>query len=95
MAYISEQDGKDFVAVISCLVQLLIEPNSRTMEGYQSLIEREFVAMGHRFTDRCGLITNENGEQVSRCFKRNFVFDLMSFSNGRKCLRFFDVVSRL
>ena len=52
------------MCVISCLVQLLIDPSTRTMEGYQSLIEREWVAMGHRFTDRCGLLTSETAEQV-------------------------------
>ena len=54
------------MCVISCLVQLLIDPSTRTMEGYQSLIEREWVAMGHRFTDRCGLLTTETAEQVRR-----------------------------
>ena len=52
------------MCVLSCLAQLLIDPSTRTQEGFQSLIEREWVAMGHRFTDRIGLLTSETVEQV-------------------------------
>ncbi len=59
----AEQDGRDFCGVICCLVQLLIDPETRTMEGFQALIEREWVSIGHKFTDRMGLLPMENTEQ--------------------------------
>lgn len=46
---LQENDGRDMCCVISSLVQLLLDPHYRTMSGFASLIQKEWVAMGHPF----------------------------------------------
>ena len=47
-----EPEGRDLTALISTLVQLLCDPESRTLIGFESLIQREWVAYGHPFCSR-------------------------------------------
>lgn len=61
---IREKDGgTDFSPVVSCLAQLMMDASSRTITGFQSLVEKEWVALGHRFADRCGVIYQNEGEE--------------------------------
>lgn len=46
-------DGMDYCAVVSSLIQLLLDSHSRTIKGFQSLIQKEWIALGHPFSDRC------------------------------------------
>ncbi|XP_026741450.1 myotubularin-related protein 10-B [Trichoplusia ni] len=52
---LQEGDGVDYCAVVSCLTQLLVDPYFRTISGFQSLIQKEWIALGHPFCDRFGL----------------------------------------
>ncbi|XP_072938354.1 myotubularin-related protein 10-B [Epargyreus clarus] len=52
---LQEGDGVDYCAVVSSLTQLLVDPYFRTISGFQSLIQKEWVALGHPFCDRFGL----------------------------------------
>ncbi|CAH0718119.1 unnamed protein product, partial [Brenthis ino] len=52
---LQEGDGVDYCAVVSCLTQLLLDEHYRTITGFQSLIQKEWVALGHPFCDRFGL----------------------------------------
>jgi myotubularin-related protein 10/11/12 len=63
VSHVSEHTGRDLSAVICSLVQCLLDPYCRTVKGFQSLIERECVVMGHKFTDRCGLLANSDNDQ--------------------------------
>ncbi|KAK2180751.1 hypothetical protein NP493_427g01041 [Ridgeia piscesae] len=60
---IKEESCSDLAPVISCLVQLLVDPACRSLHGFQALVEREWVALGHHFADRCGLVTSPDTEQ--------------------------------
>lgn len=60
---IKEARCRDLACLISSLVQLLLDPYYRTIQGFQALIQREWVAMGHPFQERCGIVTLADSEK--------------------------------
>lgn len=53
-------------ALISSLAQIVMDPFFRTINGFQSLVQKEWIALGHPFTKRLGRTTEFDGKQVSR-----------------------------
>ncbi|XP_078064576.1 myotubularin-related protein 10-A-like, partial [Mustelus asterias] len=49
---LQETDDRDLACLVSSLVQVTLDPYCRTMPGFQSLIQKEWVEAGHRFSDR-------------------------------------------
>ena len=64
MCAIAETGGTDYVPVVSCLVQLALDPHCRTLRGFENLVEREWVALGHHFVERCALAATRDAEMV-------------------------------
>ncbi|XP_068222833.1 myotubularin-related protein 10-B [Palaemon carinicauda] len=60
---LQDLEGRDLSAVISCLVQLFLDPQVRTLRGFHSLVQKEWVALGHPFSTRLGHTRNNPEEQ--------------------------------
>ncbi|XP_026472858.1 myotubularin-related protein 8-like isoform X1 [Ctenocephalides felis] len=55
-------DGWDRTAQVCSIASILLDPYYRTIKGYQTLIEKDWLAFGHKFTDRCGFLKGEPKE---------------------------------
>ncbi|KAH6936396.1 hypothetical protein HPB50_016456 [Hyalomma asiaticum] len=55
-------DGWDRTAQTCSLASLLLDPYYRTIMGFQALIEKDWLAFGHKFMDRCGLVQGDQRE---------------------------------
>ncbi|KAJ1532085.1 hypothetical protein ONE63_000714 [Megalurothrips usitatus] len=60
---LQEADGRDMSCLISALTQLLLDGHFRSLSGFQTLIQKEWVAMGHPFCSRLGHISNTEIQQ--------------------------------
>lgn len=61
---VEDGNNNDYIPLVSSLVQIAMDPHCRSIEGFQALVEREWVTFGHRFADRCGLTAARENEQV-------------------------------
>ncbi|XP_066510336.1 myotubularin-related protein 12-like isoform X2 [Hoplias malabaricus] len=59
---ILEEEGTDLCCVISSLVQIMLDPHYRTLLGFQSLVQKEWVSGCHAFLDRCNPLYQKDKE---------------------------------
>ena len=52
---LAEESGCDFSCVVSSLVEMMADSHYRSISGFESLVQKEWVALGHAFTTRHGL----------------------------------------
>ncbi|XP_054724545.1 myotubularin-related protein 9-like [Uloborus diversus] len=46
-------EGTDATLTVCALTQIILNPDCRTVHGFEALIEREFLQAGHPFSTRC------------------------------------------
>ncbi|XP_008578088.1 PREDICTED: myotubularin-related protein 9 [Galeopterus variegatus] len=46
-------EGTDSTLQVTSLAQIILEPRSRTVRGFEALLEREWLQAGHPFQQRC------------------------------------------
>ncbi|XP_024030382.1 phosphatidylinositol-3-phosphatase myotubularin-1 isoform X1 [Morus notabilis] len=57
-------DGWDRTTQLVSLASLMLDPYYRTFTGFQALVEKDWLAFGHPFSDRVGLPTVSGGVNV-------------------------------
>ncbi|KAG5848942.1 hypothetical protein ANANG_G00104820 [Anguilla anguilla] len=60
---LKEEQGRDLSCVVSSLAQLMLDPHFRSLGGFQSLVQKEWVMAGHRFLDRCNHLKKSGKEE--------------------------------
>lgn len=60
---LQEATGRDMTCVISSLMQIILDPHYRTITGFQTLIQKEWIAMGHPFSNRLKLLRDTDSEE--------------------------------
>ncbi|XP_030752601.1 myotubularin-related protein 10-A [Sitophilus oryzae] len=60
---LQEGDGQDLNCVVSSLTQIILDSHFRTKYGFQSLIQKDWVMLGHPFANRLGHILSKKLEQ--------------------------------
>lgn len=61
---VEEAESCDFACLECSLVQILLDPHYRTQVGFEGLVQKEWVRMGHPFQTYLGLVTNGDTPQT-------------------------------
>ncbi|KAL4228305.1 protein-tyrosine phosphatase [Mactra antiquata] len=63
---IQEQSGCELSCLVCSVAQILLDPYYRTMRGFQALIQKEWVRMGHPFQKYLGFTWNKSESDTNQ-----------------------------
>lgn len=63
-ALIHCSDGWDRTSQVSALAQMMLDPHYRTLNGFITLVQKDFLAFGHKFRDRNGILGTEKWFEI-------------------------------
>eukprot|EP00028_Trichosphaerium_sp_Am-I-7-wt_P011763 CAMPEP_0168538298 /NCGR_PEP_ID=MMETSP0405-20121227/21003_1 /TAXON_ID=498012 /ORGANISM="Trichosphaerium sp, Strain Am-I-7 wt" /LENGTH=447 /DNA_ID=CAMNT_0008567351 /DNA_START=348 /DNA_END=1691 /DNA_ORIENTATION=- len=64
-------DGWDRTTQITSMVQMLLDPYFRTLEGFCMLIQKEWLSFGHKFSERIGHgLRDDKSNEISPIFQQ-------------------------
>ncbi|KAG9335688.1 hypothetical protein JZ751_004341 [Albula glossodonta] len=61
---LQEPEDRDMNCVVSALVQVMCDPHCRTLQGFQGLVQKEWVGAGHRFLSRANYYHDRDREEA-------------------------------
>uniref|UniRef100_A0A4W6BT05 Myotubularin related protein 11 n=1 Tax=Lates calcarifer TaxID=8187 RepID=A0A4W6BT05_LATCA len=61
---LQEAEDRDMSCVVSSLVQVMCDPHCRAQQGFQSLVQKEWVMAGHRFCSRINYHRDNDKEEA-------------------------------
>ncbi|XP_053316921.1 myotubularin-related protein 9 [Spea bombifrons] len=56
-------EGMDATLQVTSLAQIILDPKCRTLRGFESLVEKEWLQAGHPFQQRCAQSAYSNSKQ--------------------------------
>ncbi|WPH03395.1 Hypothetical protein R9X50_00627400 [Acrodontium crateriforme] len=57
-------DGWDRTSQVSALAQIMLDPHYRTLTGFITLVQKDFLSYGHKFRDRNGIQGSEKWFEI-------------------------------
>lgn len=60
--------GWDRTAQICGLVQLISDPYYRTLDGFRTLVQKDWLSFGHKFAERCHFVPTKEHRHVAPIF---------------------------
>lgn len=85
--WISSWAGSDRAVVVTALLQICLDGTYRTMDGFQLLVEKEWLQGGHPFSSRLGHLTDPMGAAPgSRAHRREISPVFVLFLDILRCI---------
>ncbi|KAG7457584.1 hypothetical protein MATL_G00228690 [Megalops atlanticus] len=61
---LQEPEDRDLSCMVSSLAQIMCDPHCRALPGFQGLVQKEWVAAGHRFLTRANYYRDRDKEEA-------------------------------